>query len=200
MSTQTVTPQVLIDTGASRLWVVPNYTADIYDQVKTIFTYEEPPIVVFGKQARQHRDVAFYSDESQGYRYSGQIMTSLPLSQAPILQYLLPQINQSVGTNFNGILVNRYRNGEKYIGPHSDDEKALDKNRKIVLSLCYGPGIRTFRIRDKKSKQIVLDVEHLPCMLLAMEGNFQSEFTHEIPIQKKVIGERISLTFRHHTE
>ena len=31
-----------------------------------------------------------------------------------------------------------------------------------------------------------------------MAGNFQKEFTHEIPIQKKVSDERISFTFRKH--
>jgi len=31
-----------------------------------------------------------------------------------------------------------------------------------------------------------------------MQGEFQKEFTHEIPIQKKILDERISLTFRKH--
>jgi len=31
-----------------------------------------------------------------------------------------------------------------------------------------------------------------------MSGNFQKEFTHEIPIEKRVKGERYSFTFRQH--
>ena len=31
-----------------------------------------------------------------------------------------------------------------------------------------------------------------------MGGNFQKEFTHEIPIEKKVLDTRYSLTFRRH--
>lgn len=37
-------------------------------------------------------------------------------------------------------------------------------------------------------------------MLIVMDGDFQSYYTHEIPIEKNIINDRISLTFRHHTE
>jgi alkylated DNA repair dioxygenase AlkB len=141
----------------------------------------------------------FFSDESIGYKYSGQMIKSTSLSNAPVLQRLLPSVNQSLGTSFNGILVNRYINGNKYIGAHSDDEKGLDKNgRNMVVGLTYGPCIRNFRIRDKSSRKIVLDYLHEPCTLIVMEGDFQKVFTHEIPVQKKVLGDRISITFRHH--
>ena len=33
-----------------------------------------------------------------------------------------------------------------------------------------------------------------------MAGDFQKEFTHEIPIEKKVEGVRYSFTFRRHLE
>ena len=36
--------------------------------------------------------------------------------------------------------------------------------------------------------------------MLQMGGDFQKEFTHEIPIEKKVKEPRISFTFRKHTE
>jgi len=69
-----------------------------------------------------------------------------------------------------------------------------------VAGICYGPAIRTFRIRNKETKKIILDHKHMPCSLLIMEGDFQKEFTHEIPIEKKIKEERISLTFRYHTK
>jgi len=62
----------------------------------------------------------------------------------------------------------------------------------------FRPGIRKFRIRDKSTKKIVLDYDHQPGTLLVMSGEFQKQFTHEIPIQKKIKDERISITFRHH--
>lgn len=127
-------------------------------------------------------------------------MPAFPLSSAPLLQHLLPGVNQSLGTHFNGILVNHYINGEKYIGAHSDDERGLDKGgRNMVAGIAFG-AIRKFRIRNKQTKAIVLDYPHTPGTLIVMEGDFQKEFTHEIPIEKKVKEERISVTFRHHIE
>lgn len=203
-------PKVLIDTGDSKLWIYENYTQDLYPQLQNLPLLVEPPLgKMYGKQSYQRRNIGFFSDESAGYQYSGQIIESQPLSSVPILQQLLPAVNQSLGTTFNGILVNSYINGEKYLSAHSDDENGLDKNgRKMVCSIAYGPGVRTFRIREiqrdengkrmKTADPIVLDYVHKPCTLLVMEGEFQKKFTHEIPVQKRVTGERISLTFRHH--
>ena len=191
---------VLLDNGRSRLWVIRNFSPDLYPYLKEVPLYEEPPIFLMGGWKKQRRDIGFFSDESKGYQYSGTFMPAFPLSSSPVIQWLLVETNKALGTNFNGVLVNRYKNGEKVIGAHSDDEKALEKSRRLVVSIAYGPGTRTFRIRNKKTKEIVLDHQHESCSLLGMEQNFQSDYTHEIPQQKRVIGERISVTFRHHLE
>lgn len=74
--------------------------------------------------------------------------------------------------------MNQYSNGA-----HNNDESCLDKGwgRNIVAGIACG----SVRIRDKKTNQIVLDYEHTPGTLIVMEGNFQKEFTHEIPVQKR---------------
>jgi alkylated DNA repair dioxygenase AlkB len=193
-------PRVLIDNGKSKMWVVENYCPDIFAQLQQLPLYIEPPIEVFNKIGKQNRNVGFFSDESKGYKYSGQFMPSQPLSNAPILQQLLPQVNKSLGTTFNGVLVNSYVNGEKYVGAHKDAEENLDKGgRRMVAGIAFG-AVRKFRIRDGQNKNIILDFLHTPCTLIVMEGEFQKDFYHEIPIEKKVKGERISITFRHHTE
>ncbi len=55
-----------------------------------------------------------------------------------------------------------------------------------------------FRIRDKKTKKIHTDIPLTHLSVVHMSGDFQKEFTHEIPVEKKVREARISLTFRHH--
>lgn len=195
-----MTPEVLIRTDRSIFWVARNFTPDLYSLIRDLPALEDPPIFVYGQWRRQQRDIAFFSDESKGYAYSSTMIPSTPLSSSSTLQWLLPAVNQALGTSFNGILYNRYRNGTKYLGAHSDEESALDKKHRLVAGVAYGPGVRTFRIRDKQTKKIVLDFECEPCCLYVMQGGFQEEFTHEIPAQKRVQGERISLTFRHHLE
>jgi len=190
--------KVLIQTENSALWVVENFTEDFYDILQDVFCHEEPPIIIANKECRQRRNISFFSDESEGYKYSGQIMKSFPLSNVELFPLLLKEINNSLNTSFNGILVNRYINGEKYLSAHSDDEHGLDKNNKMVVGLSYGPGVRKFRIRDKITKKIILDYEQKPKTLLVMSGEFQNQFTHEIPLQKKIKDERISITFRNH--
>nr|WIL03823.1 alkylated DNA repair protein [Cedratvirus plubellavi] len=188
---------VLIQTEKSRLIVVEEYTNDIYDEVKTLLVDKQPIIYIMGKECRQRRDVGFYSNQSKGYKYSGAFMASRPLT--PFLADLLEQVNQSLQTNFNGILVNIYRSGEDYLSAHSDNEDALDKERRMVAGLAYG-ATRKFRIRNKETRKIILDIEQEPGTLIVMEGDFQTEFLHEIPVQKRIKEERISLTFRHHLE
>jgi len=105
---------------------------------------ENPEIEVYGKRCYQHRSIGFFSDESSGYKYSKKFMKSQQLS--PSLKELLNIINLKFNLNFNGILVNRYENGEDYISAHSDDEKCIKVND--VISISWGQS-RNFRIRDK---------------------------------------------------
>ena len=154
---------------------------------------ENPPIVVYGKPAMQHRSIGFFSDSSKGYRYSGQFAPAQPLSTN--LQTLLVQVNANFGTEFNGLLVNKYSSGLDYIGPHSDDETYLDACG--VVSISFGVS-RNFRIRDKRTKVIVANVPTDSGIILHMSGAFQKEFTHEIPKETKVDGVRYSFTFRKH--
>lgn len=154
---------------------------------------ERPEIKLYGKICRQNRSIGFFSNTSIGYSYSGQLAKSQPVSSN--LQELLEIINKRFDTDFNGILVNRYASGCESIGAHSDDERFLDPIG--VISLSVG-AVRNFRIRDKNSKKIVANIPTFPNTILHMTGDFQKEFTHEIPVQKLVSEPRYSLTFRKH--
>ncbi len=152
-----------------------------------------PPIIIFGKPAIQHRNVGFFSIVSGGYAFAGQSAEAKPLTNSLIL--LLNYINELFDENFNGILINEYINGNDYIGKHSDKENGLSKSGVICLS--YGAN-RKFRIRNKENNNIIMDVKTNSREILIMGGNFQKEFTHEIPVEKKIKESRISFTFRCH--
>jgi len=169
-----------------------------------------PKGFAYGKEITFHRSIGFFSDTSKGYKFSKQTTKSHPLTTE--LKHLINKINQEFETSFNGVLINIYRSGCDYISAHSDDEKELDKS-KHVIAISLGSS-RCFRIRtkqhdteidtsllsNKKCKTPVFDIQTEHGQLIAMCGNFQSEFTHEIPIEKtKPNTPRISLTFRCHS-
>ena len=154
---------------------------------------EKPEIIIFGKKCKQQRNIGFFSDKSIGYKYSKKMMESKPLTTS--MSELLTIINNIIGAEFNGILVNKYMDGNDYINAHSDDETGLDALG--VISISYGAE-RIFRIRKKETKQHICDEITTHCSILHMGGNFQKLYTHEIPIQKKIKEPRISFTFRKH--
>lgn len=198
MENKFITP-VQTERSALRVYPLdPEWVAElprIAEEIDPLLDHH-PTIMVFGRVAHQNRSVSFFSDTSIGYRYSGQLAASKSLT--PSLQSLLLAINQMFGAEFNGILINKYDGGEESIGKHSDDEKALDRTAGVV-SVSVG-AVRTFRIRNKATGAIVANVPTDPTKILQMWGDFQKEFTHEIPVEKKVKGVRYSFTFRHHLE
>ena len=153
----------------------------------------DKPLQMYGKTVYQQRDIGFFSNDSIGYYYSGQLERSKPLK--PNCFKLMQLINKRFDTDNNGILVNRYNGGKNYISDHSDNENNIGKGG--VIAISHG-AVRKFRIRDKLTKKIVLDVPTLTNSIIHMGGDFQKEFTHGIPVEKKVEGIRYSLTFRKH--
>ena len=154
----------------------------------------EPEIWVYGKQCRQPRNIQFRSDESKGYFYSGQVAESQPLTKDMIA--VMAWANGVVGAQYNGILINQYTDGTKTVGAHADSEAGLDPTAG-ALAISHGAE-RKFRIREKRTKQMVKDVPARQGEAIQMKGQFQSHFTHDIPRESTVLGERVSLTFRLH--
>ena len=152
-----------------------------------------PPIMLYGKVVAQTRNVGFFSDQSIGYYYSRKLAPSKPMT--PSLTIMLQLINDKFQTDFNGILINEYLNGMDKICAHSDDEASLSDAGVVCIS--YGAS-RKFRIRNKLTKLIVCDVQTNSNEILVMGGDFQKEFTHEIPQEKTIKDRRISFTFRKH--
>jgi len=171
-------------------YIVDNSVSDIKPLLN-----DYPEIIVYGRSCKQRRSIGFFSDESVGYKYSGKMEKAQPLTEN--LRLLLNYINNKFESDFNGILVNKYRDGNDYISEHSDNEKEISD--KGVISVSYG-AVRKFRIRNKITKKIIKNISTENYQIIEMAGNFQKEFLHGIPIEKKVKDERISFTFRKHYE
>lgn len=174
-------------------FVDPDYAQALWTDCGSLTLIDNMPIRIYGRICHQKRAVGFFSSQSHGYQYSGQLLAAQPLPD--FLSKLLETVNRSLGVDFNGILVNLYKDGKDTIGFHSDSEKDLAKGG-VVASITLGAS-RTFKIRPKiPSEEVSIQTKH--GQLLVMGGNFQKEFTHGIPAESSVTDPRISLTFRRH--
>ena len=166
---------------------------------------KKPRIFIYGRESHQQRNVGFFrefdptipgDDVIKGYHYSHQVMPAQQFT--PSLKKLLDEVNSIYEAQFNSVLINEYENGLNEIHAHCDDEVGIDPIAGVV-AISWG-AVRIFRIKTKNSGENkavkVLDVPTTPYGLIQMSGNFQEVFTHEIPIQKKVLGPRVSFTFR----
>ncbi len=134
----------------------------------------------------------------RSYNYSGMNHEALPLPEpfTPAMEWantLYPGV-----WTFNQVLINWYQNGHHYIGPHSDDTRQL-VNGSPIVSVSLGAQ-RTFRIRDKETKGIVLDMNMPNRTFVIMGGDMQRHYTHEVPkvggAKGEAVGRRINITFR----
>lgn len=85
---------------------------------------------------------------------------------------------------FNGAVINRYRDGADHIPAHADDEAQLVAGAPI-FSASFGAE-RVFRLRHKRvcgrdGKPLAQDIALRPNTYLVMGGDFQHDFTHEVP-------------------
>ena len=167
----------------------------------------EPQLMMFGKPCQMRRDVGFFAAPGiSGYKYGGQESLASPLT--PELQRLIELVNRVCGSQFNGILVNRYNTDDEYISPHSDNESNLSPGVGVV-AISVGAS----RTMDFAMKQPPFTVEHFEMTdgsALCMYGSqFQQLYTHGIkpvPMKKrakafvatKTQRTRISFTFRRH--
>jgi len=178
------------------LWTMPYLSKEKSDQLLAVFADPEFPLVSnpVVRTGVCHRRVGFFSNDSNGYRFAGQIAASLPLDTHPSMPKLLKRVNEFLGTRFNGILINHYRKDQNdSIGAHADDENTLSDGTVAAISLGVS---RKFRITG--TGKSIIDIPTGHGQLLVMDGIFQQIFKHGIPVEKKVSGDRVSLTFRVH--
>ena len=108
-------------------------------------------------------------------------------------------IEAHLGTAFDYVFINRYRNGNDSVAWHNDDDAQSD-SRRTIASLSLG-ATRTFELRPLRSSGLnhkKIAVELADGDLIVMRGATQLHYEHRIPKEPRIAGERINLTFRQH--
>lgn len=172
---------------------LPAERADAWlQQLDAETPWSQPQVRVFGRWHPVPRQVAWYADPGVVYGYAGLDHAALPWT--PLLQLIREAVEAACGQAFNGVLLNRYRDGQDSMGWHSDDEASLGANP-LIASLNLGAA-RRFDFRRKGTSRIGHSLELGHGSLLVMAGATQHHWQHQIAKTRKASGLRLNLTFR----
>lgn len=149
---------------------------------------------MFGNKVAQPRLTSWHGDPGKSYTYSG--LTVTPNRWTEELSYLREKLRSFLHYDFNSVLVNYYRDGNDSIGTHSDSESGLGptKNNKVIASISLGEA-RNFCLRNKETKEAT-QVDLQFGSLIVMAGTTQKYYTHEVVKTKRLIKDRLNLTYR----
>ena len=155
--------------------------------------WKHQAIKMFGRSVMQPRLTAWFGDEGTEYSYSG--LMNYPLPWNSELLEIKKRVEELSQAKFNSVLLNLYRNGQDSMGWHQDNEVELGVNPTIA-SVSFG-ATRQFQMRHKFDKSIPkIDIGLQDGSVLIMSDVTQKYWQHQITKTKKVVGERINLTFR----
>jgi alkylated DNA repair dioxygenase AlkB len=151
-------------------------------------------VMMYGKMINTPR---FHKSYLKSYKFTGQELVA-DMELGPILQSLKDWVEETLGYGeFDQVLVNWYRNGNDYIGAHSDSESQLVPDSEIV-SIALG-ATRKFRLRNRKN-ETARTIEMPNGTVLVMGGTCQKFYKHEVVKvagkKGEAVGRRINITFR----
>ncbi|WP_265131042.1 alpha-ketoglutarate-dependent dioxygenase AlkB family protein [Chryseobacterium oranimense] len=112
----------------------------------------------------------------------------------PELFSLKQRIEQEFDCQFNGVLLNLYRDHNDSVAWHRDKESRYGK-RPVIASISLGQ-TRNFDFRKKDHHQSSYSLPLPHGSLLIMKGDLQENWEHRIAKSNLPMKERINLTFR----
>jgi DNA oxidative demethylase len=151
--------------------------------------FDRDVLTMYGRKIQSPRLVCAFGDDGLRYRYSGVERRTHPWT--PALRALRDRLDPSL----NYALVNWYRDGNDYLGWHSDKEADLVREAPIA-GVSLG-ATRRFLLRDRKGKgERTLEVLVEDGSVLWMRGATQQLWKHCVPRQPAVAAPRWNLTYR----
>lgn len=148
-------------------------------------------------QKQERRGECFMSAESRTYQYleDGPVYESVGFH--PLVKEIMDRLNAEFGWKLNVCFLNFYADQTKALGWHADDAKEIDQSQPIAVVSFGQP--REIWWREKSFKGNVPDDQRQLLedgSLFVMPAGFQDEWYHKIPKGDRVMGSRISLTYR----
>jgi len=176
-------------------WLASDAADALFAALRDTLPWQTHRLRLFGREVAAPRLSAWVGDPGARYRYSGTLFEPGPWPDA--LLPLREQLSAALGTQFNSVLANLYRDGGDAMGWHSDNEPELGP-APVIASLSLGATRRfVLRHRADPAQRLALDLAH--GSLLLMAGDTQRNYRHAVPRTARPVGPRINLTFRHVT-
>ncbi|MBY5990593.1 alpha-ketoglutarate-dependent dioxygenase AlkB family protein [Ferrimonas balearica] len=163
-------------------WLAPSESERL-GPVLAALPWQQPQVRIFGRTHPIPRQQCYLGAPNCHYRYSGLLLAPEPVP--PVIAALMTRL-APLGTEFNAVLVNRYRDGQDRMGWHKDDEPELDPQL-AILSLGAS---RRLRLRFEPKDSRAVELAHGSLLWLA-PGVY-----HSLPATARAKSERVSLTFR----
>lgn len=180
------------DVRLARAWLSPVEADAVFASLCSGIAWERHRIRLFGREVDSPRLSCWIGDADAVYRYSGARFEPRPW--LPVLSLLRERLSRQLDAPFNSVLANCYRDGNDAMGWHADDEPELGESP-IIASLSLGAErLFAFKPRTQAGRPLRLHLPH--GSLLVMAGATQRSYRHALPRTRRVIGERLNLTFR----
>lgn len=154
-----------------------------YNVLLNSTNWQEYEMPMYDKLITAPRMVSWYGERREDKYWAPEIIT------------IKERVEQETQIEFNGVLLNLYRNGKDGVGWHSDKTKSSNQNM-IIASVTFGE-TRMFRLRHKFLKQVPqIEIPLFHGSFLLMAGTTNSHWEHQVPKTAKEVLPRINLTFR----
>ena len=156
--------------------------------------WEQRTQKMYDKTVLTPRLTAWYSDsDAKSYDSAGNNTTKRN-EWTPELYALKERIEKEFGYQFNGVLLNLYRDHNDSVAWHRDKESRYGK-RPVIASISLGQ-TRNFDFRKKDHHQSKYSLPLPHGSLLIMKGDLQEHWEHRIAKSTIRMQECINLTFR----
>ncbi|MEM7378690.1 MAG: alpha-ketoglutarate-dependent dioxygenase AlkB [Pseudomonadota bacterium] len=175
-----------------RGWLTAVESESILCQLTRELDWQQPDIVLFGRSIPIPRLQAWIGEPEANYRYSGRTFSPAPWHRA--LAQIRERLTHTIGTQFNSVLANLYRDGNDCMHWHADDEPELGPEP-CIASVSLGAS-RDFLLQPRDRHRGTLKVTLSSGDLLVMRGTVQRHWRHSLPRRRRGAGHRINLTFR----
>lgn len=173
-------------------WLDGEQADRLLGDLRGSIAWENHRIRLFGREHASPRLSCWIGDPDVVYRYSGSRF--VPRPWPPALSPLRARLCAELGTGFNSVLANLYRDGRDCMGWHSDNEAELGP-APVIASVSLGAARRfVLKHRDDPSTKLAIELPH--GSLLVMAGATQRRYRHALPRMSRPTDERINLTFR----